>query len=178
MAKKNNKASPKKNNQQNSILLLKKRIKEDSIHKIKQREKQRRQKKKVTLFYKKVKNYLDLNLVSKHVISNSNDKIFVKWIPPATQIIQNSTERFEKEIIEYFKYITPDEDSLLLRNDTVELLKEIIDKYYPNWSVSPYGSFKQNLCTVFSDVDMTIYEEKIYQTYRSSYKKTNGNLIY
>lgn len=84
----------------------------------------------------------------------------MNWMSPATQIIQNSIERFKNERIEYIKYITPDEDSFIRRNGTVEVLKKIINKYYPNWSVSPYGSFKQNFCTSFSFVDITIYEEK------------------
>ena len=62
--------------------------------------------------------------VSKNATSNSNDKIFMKWMSPATQIIQNSIERFENERIEYIKYITPDEDSFITRYGTVEVLKK------------------------------------------------------
>ena len=48
----------------------------------------------------------------------------MKWMSPATQIIQNSIERFENERIEYIKYITPDEDSFITRYGTVEVLKK------------------------------------------------------
>jgi DNA polymerase sigma len=35
-----------------------------------------------------------------------------------------------------------------------------IQKYSPSWQVTLYGSFNQNLSTVFSDIDMAIHNKK------------------
>ena len=78
----------------------------------------------------------------------------------ATKNLENSYERFNQEIIDYVNYVVPHNFSLIKRQYTVELLTHIIEKYDPNWKVILYGSFSQNISTIFSDLDLAIYNNK------------------
>ena len=92
-----------------------------------------------------------------------------KWMSSSTQKIKNSSERLDQEIIDYINYITPNSFSSLKRNYTIELLTHTIQKYNPSWQVTLYGSFSQNLSTVFSDIDIAIYNNKKF-SYRDCFK--------
>ena len=116
--------------------------------------------------------------------SFSFDKIFnIKidrekpvWMKAETQKIQNIDERFDNEIIEYVNYIIPKNLSLIQRQNTISTLKNIIEKYKPNWKVFLYGSFSQNTSTIFSDLDFAILDSK---NDNSSNRRIDiGELIY
>ena len=116
--------------------------------------------------------------------SFSFDKIFnIKidrekpvWMKAETQKIQNIDERFDNEIIEYVNYIIPKNLSLIQRQNTISTLKNIIEKYKPNWKVYLYGSFSQNTSTIFSDLDFAILDNK---NDNSSNRRIDiGELIY
>lgn len=79
------------------------------------------------------------------------------WMNGYTKNIVNSKERFNKEIIDYVSYITPHDFSLTKRKYTIEQLTHIIETNYPNFKVSLYGSFCQNISTLFSDLDFSIH---------------------
>ena len=77
-----------------------------------------------------------------------------------TQNLENSSERFNCEIKDYINYIVPNNFSLTKRKYTIELLTHIIEKYNPKWKVVLYGSFSQNISTIFSDLDFVIYNNQ------------------
>ena len=90
-----------------------------------------------------------------------DDKIIIpKWMSQTTQNLENSSERFNSEITDYINYIVPNNFSLTKRKYTIELLTHIIEKYNPNWKVVLYGSFSQNISTIFSDLDFAIYNNQ------------------
>ena len=78
---------------------------------------------------------------------------------PETKNIKDINKRFHEEIIDYINYITPRDESLAVRHKTNEIFKKIVLKYRPNWKVYLFGSFSQNLSTVFSDLDFLILYE-------------------
>ena len=80
------------------------------------------------------------------------------WMKIETQAITNSSERFGKELMDYYYYIIPQNWSLSERQNTILNLTNIIKKYNPNWKVLLFGSFSQNLSTVFSDLDFCIID--------------------
>ena len=84
-----------------------------------------------------------------------------EWMNPETINIQDTNKRFEQEILDYVEYITPKNNSLAKREKTFELFTKIVNKYRPDWKIFLFGSFKQNIATVFSDLDFLIlYENK------------------
>ena len=84
------------------------------------------------------------------------EKDIPEWMTDDTKKIENIDERFNEEIKEYVKYIIPKDSSLSQRHRTMQRLKDIIQKYQPNWRVVLFGSFSQNTSTVFSDLDFAI----------------------
>ena len=79
-----------------------------------------------------------------------------EWMTTDTKNIQDINKRFHKEILDYVDYITPKNNSLVERQKTFELFTKIIQKYRPDWKVILFGSFSQNISTVFSDLDFLI----------------------
>ena len=80
------------------------------------------------------------------------------WMKIETQSITNSNERFGKELMDYYNYIIPHKFYLNERQNTIQNLTNIIKKYKPGWKVLLFGSFSQNLSTVFSDLDFCIMD--------------------
>ena len=89
---------------------------------------------------------------------DNNKKKYEKpeWMNERTEKIVDNNERFEAEIRDYVNYITPKDESLKNRNNTMKTLIKIIKKRKPNWKVHLFGSFKQGTSTVFSDLDFEI----------------------
>lgn len=112
------------------------------------------------------------------IVSNKKEKEKEKdkpeWMTNDTKKIENIDERFNEEIMEYVKYIIPKDSSLSQRHRTMQCLKNIIQKYKPNWRVVLFGSFSQNTSTVFSDLDFAILSDDI----DSSRKIDINELIY
>ena len=93
--------------------------------------------------------------------SKEDEQKTPEWMNPETKDIQDTNKRFEQEILDYVEYITPKNNSLVKREKTFELFTKIVNKYRPDWKVFLFGSFKQNIATVFSDLDFLIlYENK------------------
>ena len=111
------------------------------------------------------KSYLQKN---NNINDNINDSGFIfnstiedeqkvpEWMTTETKNIQDINKRFHKEILDYVDYITPKNNSLVERQKTFELFTKIIQKYRPDWKVILFGSFSQNISTVFSDLDFLI----------------------
>ena len=59
-------------------------------------------------------------------------------------------------MVEYVKNFQLDDDSIRKRNQTIQLIKKIIEDNYLNTSVILYGSYPQGLSTKFSDLDFTV----------------------
>ena len=164
--KQKNKDVSKNNKHEETIYSIKKTIKIDII---KKKSKKHPHKNKLSLnskifFPKKYKQIFQKPLnANNSIILNSSLSVspkinnVPKWMSRETQNIQNSYERFNKEITDYVDYIIPHELSLIKRQYTIKLLTHIIQKYNPNWKVILYGSFSQNIATVFSDLDFAIY---------------------
>ena len=104
-------------------------------------------------------NNIDQNINEIEFIFNSNKNDEQKepeWMKPETKNIKYINKRFHAEIIDYVNYITPNDESLTLRQKTFELFKNIVQKYKPDWKVYLIGSFSQNLSTLYSDLDFLI----------------------
>ena len=176
---KNKTISKKKSNNKDTIFSIKKTIKIDFISNKRFRSKNIYQKPKINpsskIFIPKKYRQLTLNssfnspLINKNMPSainsiiydNVNDSIIIpKWMSPTTQNLEDSYERFNSEIIDYISYIVPNNFSLTKRKYTIELLTHIIEKYNSNWKVILYGSFSQNISTIFSDLDFAIYNNQ------------------
>lgn len=175
MGKKQKKNISKKNHNNDTLFSIKKTIKIDFISNKKQKNKNLYQIKNLNPTSKIFipKKFRQLNssfsnpLINKSrpipikPIINSNDNQNIpKWMSHATKNLENSYERFNQEIIDYVNYVVPHNFSLIKRQYTVELLTHIIEKYDPNWKVILYGSFSQNISTIFSDLDLAIYNNK------------------
>lgn len=87
-----------------------------------------------------------------------------QWMKPETKKIEDVSNRFHREIIDYVNYIIPNNTSLLRRQNTMQRLEKIVEKYQPNWKVILFGSFSQNTSTVFSDLDFVILNEVNYSS--------------
>ena len=91
-------------------------------------------------------------------IQNNNEK--PEWMTEETEKIEDSNQRFSKEIMEYVTYVTPKNRSSSERETTVHRLRQIIEKKRPEWKVHLFGSYKQGTSTVFSDLDFEIIIDK------------------
>ena len=175
--------SKKKGNNKDTIFSIKKTIKIDFIANKRLKSKNIYQRKKLNpsskIFIPKKYSQLPLNTSfnsslinkSKPKVLNSiiydtvNDKIIIpKWMSTTTQNMENSSERFNSEITDYINYIVPSNFALTKRTYTIELLTHIIEKYNPNWKVILYGSFSQNISTIFSDLDFAIYNNQSFSS--------------
>jgi len=87
-----------------------------------------------------------------------------EWMKSETKKIEDISDRFHREIIDYVNYIIPNNASLIRRQNTVKRLTNIIQKYQPNWKVVLFGSFSQNTSTIFSDLDFVILNEANYSS--------------
>ena len=102
------------------------------------------------------KNPFIFNTIVSNKKEKEKEKDIPEWMTDDTKKIENIDERFNEEIKEYVKYIIPKDSSLSQRHRTMQRLKDIIQKYQPNWRVVLFGSFSQNTSTVFSDLDFAI----------------------
>lgn len=174
MGKKQKKNISKKNHNEQTLFSIKKTIKIDFISNKRQKTKNLYQRKNLNpnskIFIPKM--YRQLNLPFTPLINRSrpvpikpnininNNQNIPKWMSSTTKYLEDSHERFNQEIIDYINYVIPHNFSLIKRQYTVELLTHIIQKYDPNWKVILYGSFSQNIATIFSDLDLAIYNNK------------------
>ena len=103
----------------------------------------------------------------------SQNKERPEWMSKETESIEDNKDRFNKEILEYVEYITPNNESLSQRQSTMNFLKQIINKKKPEWKVYLFGSFRQKTSTVFSDLDFEIIIDN-----NSSRKRDIDELFY
>ena len=87
---------------------------------------------------------------------NNNEKDIPDWMKPETKEIENKNTRFHEEILDYVNYIIPNKESLKKCQETINLLTKIIQKNKPEWKVVLFGSYSQNIPTIFSDIDILI----------------------
>ena len=92
--------------------------------------------------------------------NNENEKGTPIWMKPETKEIKNISERFPKEILDYVNYIIPNTEKLDKCQETINLLTEIIKNKKPKWKVVLFGSYGQNIPTVFSDIDILIISDE------------------
>jgi predicted nucleotidyltransferase len=89
------------------------------------------------------------------------DSIKPEWMENSTKYIIDNRERFNKEILDYIKYITSDEEIKNKREKTISILNDCIHKKFNNWKVLLFGSVAQGISTIFSDLDFEIiFDEK------------------
>ena len=88
--------------------------------------------------------------------STKNEKDKPDWMKPETIEIKDNKSRFHKEILDYVNYIVPKKESLIKCQETIDLLTKVIKKNKPKWEVVLFGSYGQNMPTVFSDIDVEI----------------------
>ena len=120
------------------------------------------------------KNPFIFNAIVNTIKPKEEEEVKPEWMTVETKKIENIDERFNEEIKDYVKYIIPKDFSLSQRHRTMQNLKNIIQKYKPNWRVVLFGSFSQNTSTVFSDLDFAILSDDI----DSSRKMDINELIY
>ena len=65
-------------------------------------------------------------------------------------------KRYNKEISDYVNYITPKEEMIINIEKTINILKKSFENQYPEWEICTFGSYKQNISTIFSDLNITI----------------------
>ena len=114
-------------------------------------------------FHKTPYNIKDDNNIQSNVnefIFDSSDNNNVKdppiWMTPETKEIKDNKKRFNKEILDYVYYIIPNDETLSKCQETIDLLVKIIKKNKPSWQVILFGSYSQNIPTIFSDIDILI----------------------
>ena len=73
---------------------------------------------------------------------------------------KNFYTQLSLEISSYISSIIPKDENYKKRLLTISLLKSIIHSKFPFWNVFIFGSFYQNLSTIFSDIDFTIITNK------------------
>ena len=95
-----------------------------------------------------------------------------EWMKDETQNIPNVKKRFNQEILDYIDYITPKGWIYAKRELAFDKLKEMIKNYNTNFSVVLFGSFYQNISTIFSDIDVTIVNNS-YNSYMELYELQN-----
>ena len=88
--------------------------------------------------------------------SSNNDKDKPEWMKPETAEIKDNKMRFHEEILNYFNYISPNKETLIKCQETIDLLTKIIKKNKPKWELFLFGSYGQTMPTVFSDIDIVI----------------------
>ena len=125
------------------------------------------EKKKKIEDLQKIKINIDLNHFPKKSTDNNFNNIFIFnlfynnsvkpiWMSEDTKNTMNHEKRYNKEIFDYVNYITPKEDLIANIKKTLNILKELFEKKYPEWEIYTFGSYKQNISTIFSDLDITI----------------------
>ena len=95
-----------------------------------------------------------------------------EWMKDETEKIKYVKMRFNKEILDYIDYITPKEWNYAKREIAFDRLKQMIPFYNSNFSVILYGSFCQNISSIFSDIDITIVNNS-YNSYMELYELEN-----
>ena len=85
-----------------------------------------------------------------------NNSVKPIWMLEDTKNTTNHEKRYNKEILDYVNYITPKEELDININKTLIILKELFETKYPEWEIYTFGSYKQNISTIFSDLDITI----------------------
>lgn len=78
------------------------------------------------------------------------------WMNEETQEIKDAEKRFNREIFDYIDYITPQGLNKIKRELTFNKFKLLVKEHFPDWKVYKFGSFCQNISTVFSDIDITV----------------------
>ena len=129
------------------------------------------EKKKKIEDLQKIKINIDLNHFPKKSTDNNFNNIFIFnlfynnsvkpiWMSEDTKNTMNHEKRYNKEIFDYVNYIIPKEDLIANIKKTLNILKELFEKKYPEWEIYTFGSYKQNISTIFSDLDITINTNK------------------
>ncbi|KAJ3195472.1 hypothetical protein HDU82_002120 [Entophlyctis luteolus] len=78
------------------------------------------------------------------------------WCDPGKQYSSNLTEMFNEEVQDYVKYIAPTAAEHSVRQLTIERLRFVVKKIWPDATVAVFGSFSTQLYLPTSDVDIVI----------------------
>ena len=95
-----------------------------------------------------------------------------EWMEDGTEKIKNVKTRFNQEILDYIDYITPKGWLYAKREIALDKLKQMIKFYNFNFDIILFGSFYQNISTIFSDIDTTIVVNS-YHSYMELYELEN-----
>ena len=85
-----------------------------------------------------------------------NNSVKPIWMSEDTKNTTNHEKRYNKEILDYVNYVAPKEELIINMEKTINILKELLEKKYPEWEIYTFGSYKQNISTIYSDLDITI----------------------
>lgn len=83
------------------------------------------------------------------------------WVRDPGRYSANLAKMFNEEVEDYVKYISPTEAEHEMRVLTVERLRMVVKKIFPNASVSVFGSFETKLYLPTSDVDVVVMDESL-----------------
>ena len=80
------------------------------------------------------------------------------WMSTYTVNIKNTLERFENEIKEYASYLSTGSKNTAQRKriDIVYYIRDLFKKLGIKANIEIYGSFKQRISTVFSDIGLEL----------------------
>ena len=85
-----------------------------------------------------------------------NNSIKPRWMTEYTKNIMNNQKRYNNEILDYVNYISPDKEFIINIKKTINIIQKLFKQEYPEWEINIFGSYKQNISTIFSDIDITI----------------------
>ena len=125
------------------------------------------EKKKKIEDLQKIKINIDLNHFPKKSTDNNFNNIFIfnlfynNSVKPTrmsedTKDTMNHEKRYNMEILDYVNYVAPKEKLIINMEKTINTLKKLLEKKYPEWEIYTFGSYKQNISTIYSDLDITI----------------------
>lgn len=83
------------------------------------------------------------------------------WMREETASIQNPNFRLHNEIIDFYNYVRPSEESSLVRQEAFERVRAVLEGALEGSSVLCFGSFATQLYLPQSDVDVVLLHDSL-----------------
>jgi predicted nucleotidyltransferase len=107
----------------------------------------------------------EIKLLDKDLIKFSTPQLIIEdscinspWLTDKTKKLKGMF-KLHQEILDFYEFMKPTSEEDILREETVNKLKELIKTNWPEWRVKKFGSFPNKLHLPDSDVDIVILTE-------------------
>lgn len=90
-----------------------------------------------------------------------DEEVAAPWLTHQTRRILNPNYRLHNEIIDFYKYIKPTEETNGTRERCFAQIKQVLEHAIPNSFVGSFGSFATQLYLPNSDVDLVILHDQM-----------------